>query len=529
MLNFFFRALEQEECVPIRNLHSWLQTKISEKYRPGLRRIFDSVRPVLEVLVSIERNLLTLGGLICSNIMDGENDQKERSSDKCFSFNKIQSCKAAVDRMIQSMELVREFPNCADYNSFSRMVRICRELAEIFSNGVKVLRSNEIGESHPLCREALERICKTLPTFSSELSTLENSIEETRLVTEQLGAIKERIMGKLVTDVESDRDLVLEARQAQSELMTARARYDSAKQRAELICADPRLNDGRKLEAERDELAVGMDAVLSPFVRISHNIQGKGGALVIGGELTPEEAACVRKYTGVLTRADMYELLEEEGSIENLLEALFLLGIAGGVGAEPTISQPALSTVHALAPAINAPVSARPPPPAGLSRKSQALLTDALNKFQADKFRSSHAEWRDRRHRLASLESCVDYQARRAAAAAAASDLLDEARALDLAVRRAQEAEERGRRAGASLRDFQDHVAARLERGSCYAIATFPKQPQGRGFSSVLLMLFSLNALIPLTAHACSAFQELGIRLRVIVSIDSEDSAETLA
>jgi len=208
---------------------------------------------------------------------------------------------------------------------------------------------------------------------------------------------------------------------------------------------------------------LSMDAVLSPFVRISHNIQGKGGNLVFSGELTPEEAACVHKYTGVLTRADMYELLEEEGSIENLLEALFLLGIAGGVGAEPTPAQPAPPTVHVVAPstANNAPASARPPPPAGLSRKSQALLTDALNKFQADKLRCSHAEWRDRRHRLASLESCADYQARRAAASAAASDLLEEARALDAAVRRVQEAEERGRRAGASICDFQEHVAAR--------------------------------------------------------------------
>jgi hypothetical protein len=465
MLNFFVKSPEPEECVSVRNLHSWLQIKLAEKYRPGLRRIFVSMRPVLEALVIIERNLLSVGGVICSAVID-ESDRHQQSSESCSTFNKNPFCKAAVDRMIQSLELVREFPDCADYSSFSKMVKICRELVDSISNGVKLLHSHQVGESHPLCREALEQICRTLSRFPTALLTLENSIEETRLLTENLGVIKERIVVKNVADVESDRSLVLEARASQSALKAARARYDAAKERAELIFADPRLKEGRKLEAERDELAAGMDAVLSPFVRISHNIQGKGGTLVFGGELTPEEAACVRKYTGVLARADMYELLEEEGSIENLLEALFLLGIAGGVGAEPTPATPAPSTINAPAPAINSPASARPPPPAGLSRKSQALLTDALNKFQADRLRCSHAEWRDRRHRLASLESCADYQARCAASAAAASDLLDEARALDAAMRRAHEAEERGRRAAASLHDFQEHVAARCGQGS---------------------------------------------------------------
>ena len=463
LLNIFGKVPDHEECVPLHDLPSWIQIKLAEKYRPGLRRIFESMRPVLEALVSIERNLLIVGGVTCSALMD-ENDLQERNSDSYSTFNKNSCCKAAVDRMISSLELVREFPDTADYNSFSRMVRICRELVEVFSNGVKTLHSHQVGESHPLCREALARICGSISSFSKELSTLENSIEETRLLTESLGVIKDRIVGKTdVAEVESDRGLVLEARATQSALTAARARYDAAKHRAEMSCTDPRLKEGRKLEAERDELASGMDAVLSPFVRISHNIQGKGGTLVIGGELTPEEAACVRKYTGVLTRADMYELLEEEGSIENLLEALFLLGIAGGVGAEPTLATPAPSTVHAPALAITAPASARPPPPAGLSRKSQALLTDALNKFQADRLRCSHAEWSDRRHRLASLERCADYQARRAAAAAAASDLLEEARALDAAVKRAHDAEERGRRAGASLRNFKEHVEARSQ------------------------------------------------------------------
>ena len=255
----------------------------------------------------------------------------------------------------------------------------------------------------------------------------------------------------------SDQNSVLEARQTARACIAVRSKYDIAKQYAEAVCTDPRLKEGRQLQAERDELAAGMDAVLSPFVRISQNLQGKGGTLVAGGDLTPDEAACVRKYTGILVRPDLYELLEEEGSIENLLEALFLLGIASGVGTD----QAPAAAVPAVPSAVNAQAPSRPPPPAGLSRKSQALLTDALNKFQADRLRCSHADWLDRRRRLADLERCPEYQSCRAAAEAAAAALLDEARALDAATRRARDAEERGQRAAAALTEFQDHLQVR--------------------------------------------------------------------
>lgn len=231
MLKYFIKAPEKEEFVSFRDLHSWIQVKLAEKYRPGLRRIFESARPVLEALVIIERNLLTVGGVLCSGMVD-ESDQHGRRSDFFSNYDNL-CCKAAVDRMVQSLEVIREFSDCADYSSFSRLIRNCKELVEILSNGIKTLNSNQISESHPLCREAVEQICVSLISFSPALSILEKQIDETRLITETLGLIKERIVGKHgAMDVESDRGRVLEAMETQSALMTARARFDSAKKRA---------------------------------------------------------------------------------------------------------------------------------------------------------------------------------------------------------------------------------------------------------------------------------------------------------
>ena len=55
-----------------------------------------------------------------------------------------------------------------------------------------------------------------------------------------------------------------------------------------------------------------MDRLLAPFVRICHQLLGRGG---LGApELTAAELACVRKYTVVLTAAaaDVYQSIEQE-------------------------------------------------------------------------------------------------------------------------------------------------------------------------------------------------------------------------
>ena len=445
--------MREHEHISLDELGPWIEERLSEKYRPGLNRLLQSFEPAMQALALIECNLLDVGGFLGTvtpeNCLNHGEDQSS-----------YETCRYSIDRVLHSMDFVSSFPSCADYISFCRFTRLCKELKDALTSVLKTLNTYSIGSCSQCCADAIEKIIVTLPYFSAAVSNFEQVLEESRHFTEHLGSLKERILGKQFSSIFSERSFVLEAKQAMNSHIAARSRYEGAKQQAEALCTDPRLKEIQRLEAERDELASGMDAVLSPFVRISHNLQGKGGTLVAGGDLTPDEAACVRKYTGILVRADLYELLEEEGAIENLLEALFLLGIASGVGADVT-PMPSAATAQ---------VPQRPPPPVGLSRKSQALLTDALNTFQADKLRCGHDAWRDRRRRLAELESCTDYQSRRASAAAAASAFLEEAKALDSIARRAREAEERGHRAATLLAEFQEHVRARYV---CSALSIF--------------------------------------------------------
>jgi hypothetical protein len=441
------------ERISFHEIDSWVERKLAKKYRDGLNRILKGFQPVLMVLSKVENSLLTIGGCITGLQSDICSIPK---SDSQFSISNADICKFTIDKILQSMEFVSEFTDLADNRSFLRVTRLCKDFKELLTGGLRTLQSFHIYAVNAPCADAVRQIMEALTDFNSTIAKFELIQEETRHFTEHMGTIKDKILGEKFISIPAERAAVVEARQAVRVYNAVRSKYDHARQCAEEVCTDPRLKEGRKLEAERDELASGMDAVLSPFVRISHNLQGKGGSLVTGGDLTPDEAACVRKYTGILVRPDMYELLEEEGSIENLLEALFLLGIASGVGTDP-----APQAVVTVPSGTNSQVSSRVPPPAGLSRKSQALLTDALNKFQADRLRCSHADWLDRRRRLADLECCPDYQSCRAAAAAAAAALLEEAKALDSASSRIREAEDRGRRAALTLVKFQEHVQSR--------------------------------------------------------------------
>ena len=86
-----------------------------------------------------------------------------------------------------------------------------------------------------------------------------------------------------------------------------------------------------------------MDDILAPFIRISHNIKGKGDlARISSAALTEDELLTVQKYQSILLRNDLYERLEDNGaSLEDFLEALFLLGIAAGVGMQESESRKA--------------------------------------------------------------------------------------------------------------------------------------------------------------------------------------------
>ncbi len=146
--------------------------------------------------------------------------------------------------------------------------------------------------------------------------------------------------------------------------------FDEVEVAAQRACDEPLLQEVKRLGAQRAALVQRMDQMLAPFVRISQNIKGK--SKIGRGDLTEDELKSINKYIALLLKENMYEMIEEDGgSIEDFLEALFLLGIAAGVG---------MSDVAAKQ--------------SGLSRKSQAILADALDSFNADKLRLTYTEWR---------------------------------------------------------------------------------------------------------------------------------------
>jgi hypothetical protein len=129
--------------------------------------------------------------------------------------------------------------------------------------------------------------------------------------------------------------------------------------------------------------------------------------------LTADEVEAIHKYTTVLLQSDLYERLEDDGaSIEDFLEALFLLGIAGGVGMEEGEAKQSASAL-------------------GFSRKSLALLSEALKSLDADGLRVSYTAWKEARSQLRAVEADPEFQAQEQAAEAAGALYLDAAVELD--------------------------------------------------------------------------------------------------
>ncbi|EKX32020.1 hypothetical protein GUITHDRAFT_156431 [Guillardia theta CCMP2712] len=150
-----------------------------------------------------------------------------------------------------------------------------------------------------------------------------------------------------------------------------------------------------------------MDRMLAPFVRISHNIKGKGK---IGGpSLTDDELALIRKYTTFLSEPDLYPRIEANGSsLEDFLEALFLMGIAGGVGMDESAAKQS-----------------------GFSKKSQIILAQALDNFNADELRSCYTEWRELHVRLEGIRKDKRFSEKDARVQKSSAMWLEAAKELD--------------------------------------------------------------------------------------------------
>ena len=121
----------------------------------------------------------------------------------------------------------------------------------------------------------------------------------------------------------------------------------------------------------------------------------------------------ILKYTAVLLQNDVYQRLEDDGaSIEDFLEALFLLGIAGGVGMEEGEAKQSASAL-------------------GFSRKSLALLSEALASLDADGLRVSYTAWKQAKTELLAVEADPAFQLQQKNAEAAGAAYVEAAEELD--------------------------------------------------------------------------------------------------
>ncbi len=192
-----------------------------------------------------------------------------------------------------------------------------------------------------------------------------------------LSDTKVRVIGALAAAHE-DLDLMQRGMRTKKSFLTGKRTFEDAEVAVQRACEEPLLQEVKRLGAQRAAFVQRMDQMLAPFVRISQNMKGK--SKIGGGDLTEDELKSIHKYIALLLKENMYEKIEEDGgSIEDFLEALFLLGIAAGVGMSDAAAKQSV---------------------AGLSRKSQAILADALDSFNADKFRSTYTEWRALNSRL---------------------------------------------------------------------------------------------------------------------------------
>jgi hypothetical protein len=317
-----------------------------------------------------------------------------------------------ADGVILTVEaLGRDFPTVLDHRSLKAAVRAIREAADVVQGAAASLSDGKLrvpGERFGVLVAQLRRSGAALPAAIEEL---EAKVKDTRAFTQQVEEARGRLLGPLPTALEVLAGLS-QALLARRDHSAALQRHEAARARADAACAKSVVQHGRRLQRECGALAERMDGMLAPFIRISQNIKGKDK--IGGSTLTEDEMACIRKHTTVLLKPDLYDQLADGGGdfLEDFLEALFLLGIAGGVGADQTAARSS-----------------------GLSRRSQALLADALQSFDADQLRASHTEWRALRVAALAAEEDPAFRAGEAEAEAAVVHWEEAARELDRASR----------------------------------------------------------------------------------------------
>eukprot|EP00286_Rhodomonas_abbreviata_P025882 CAMPEP_0181313272 /NCGR_PEP_ID=MMETSP1101-20121128/14160_1 /TAXON_ID=46948 /ORGANISM="Rhodomonas abbreviata, Strain Caron Lab Isolate" /LENGTH=427 /DNA_ID=CAMNT_0023420215 /DNA_START=198 /DNA_END=1477 /DNA_ORIENTATION=+ len=397
------------QTIQLHELRSWIERELEKRYRRGMHGVVSNLTPVLADFLTLQGMAIEMGVIVSEKMsaLQSKEAGKEQSKD-----SHLTPCKALIDSIVLTVEGIgRDFPVLLDYSTLRTILKTLRE-------GFNVIRQSSSSLSEIRNQEISSRLSPTLQNFTTTqeqlreaLDDLEEQVEESKPFTQHIEHARGRLLSGLSETIE-ELALLPQSLKARREYEEASRRLEGTRAAAYAATSSPLLQEGREVEAEARALTHRMNDMLAPFIRITQNIKGKEGRISESG-LSPSEVETVQKYTSVLLQPDLYERLVAEGEqahthgIEEFLEAIFLLGIAGGVGDEAAAKQSVLS------------------------RKSQALLANALNSFNADSFRGCFEAWRLLHFRLSSMMGKEEYKAQQKASAERGAAYEEAAKALD--------------------------------------------------------------------------------------------------
>eukprot|EP00802_Teleaulax_amphioxeia_P010037 Tamp_10062.p1 GENE.Tamp_10062~~Tamp_10062.p1 ORF type:complete len:481 (+),score=139.89 Tamp_10062:1-1443(+) len=399
--------------VYVDELQRRLEERLQLKYERGMRRVLPSLASSLGIFVALQQLAMDMDRAASDKIaviwVGKKSDERLQKFEKPgmlqtkegrhalkdgASEAHLAAIRTAAEDIVVTVEMLgRDFPACMDFLSLLATVHAMREAAEVVSSRFSRLEGLRIdprwvGNDFAA---ALKRFVKLHDQLPQALAELENRVEDSRPLTQHLSSIKNRILA-LLPPAMGELSALPDARGVRNEHEAAQLQLASAREEVDTRWGHARLQEGLLLRARAQALTQRMDSILEPFIRISQNIKDKRDHVKAGPTaLTDEELQSIHKYTELLLRDELYASIEDGGaSIEDFLEALFLLGIAGGVGmaeGEVKASESAL----------------------GFSRKSQALLSDALACLDADGLRGAYNEWREAKRKLEALEVDAEF------------------------------------------------------------------------------------------------------------------------
>ena len=381
-----------EDRIELGQVKIWVEKRMHERYGMGMGRITPALTACMASLVATQRAAIEVGGAICV-AMSGERSAEGRRPGEALApegkeKDALQALKQVADTAVQLVEVAaaRENHLCPDYVSLGQTISNMRELHASLRDLQKHFSSPKLPAMSLSFNSAFSRFRDQVAGHPPVIDALEAAVQSSRLFLTEISDTKARILGP-INGALSELAVVHRGIALKSTAQRRKQEFAELQAKAEEACNHHLLQEAKQLRLKCAALVNKMDLMLAPFVRIGQNVKGKNK---IGrGDLTEQELQSIHKYIALLLlKSDMYEKLEDDGgSIEDFLEALFLLGIAAGVG---------MSDGNAKQ--------------TGLSRKSQAILADALGSFNADQLRANYTDWRRMHSELVAMEPTKEYK-----------------------------------------------------------------------------------------------------------------------